>query len=139
MFFFSPGCFVLVSLIVAVTAAAICELEQLRAAEASRKEKEFRQIVKALKRREEEEVKSAEKTGASSLSIPIGMLTMHVRAHHRRPARRPSRKVRMRTARKAKSNNKPAKEVKTLNHSTCWRQSCSGETREASDRWSQTC
>lgn len=56
IFFFSPGCFVLVSLIVAVTAAAICELEQLRVAEASRKEQEFNQIVKALKRREEEEV-----------------------------------------------------------------------------------
>ncbi|XP_029698186.1 sodium channel protein type 2 subunit alpha-like [Takifugu rubripes] len=55
LFFVSPGCFVLVSLIVAVAAAAVCELEQLRAAEASRKEKEFRQIVKALKRREDEE------------------------------------------------------------------------------------
>lgn len=48
----------LVSLIVAVTAAAVCEQERLRLAEASRKEKEFNWIVKALKRREEEEVKS---------------------------------------------------------------------------------
>lgn len=64
--FFSPSCFALVSLIVAVTTAAICEQEQLRAAEASRKVKEFGRILKALKRREEEEVKWAE----SSVSIP---------------------------------------------------------------------
>lgn len=57
MFFSSPGCFLLVSLIIAVTAAALCELECSRSAEASRKVKEFNQIVKALKRREEEEVK----------------------------------------------------------------------------------
>lgn len=57
MFFSSPGFFLLVSLIIAVTAAALCELERSRSAEASRKEKEFNQIVKALKRREEEEVK----------------------------------------------------------------------------------
>lgn len=57
MFLSWPGCFLLVSLITAVTAAALCELERLRLAEASRKEKEFNQIVKALKKREEAEVK----------------------------------------------------------------------------------
>lgn len=114
MFFFSPGCFLLVSLIVAGTAAAICELEQLRAAEASRKEKEFSQIVKALKRREEEEVKSAENGGIIPINTYTGTLTMHVRAHHRRQSRR----VQRRTARGAKSN-KAAKEVKTLEHSPC--------------------
>lgn len=84
LFFFSPGCFLLVSLIVATTAAAICELEQLRAAEASRKEREFSQIVKALKRREEEEVK---RRGSPPYQHPhwnanthVRALTMHVRA-----------------------------------------------------------
>lgn len=57
MFVSSPGCFVLVSLIIAVTAAALCELERSRWGEASRKEKEYNQILKALKRSEEEEVK----------------------------------------------------------------------------------
>lgn len=57
MLFFSPGCFVLVSLIIAAMAAALCEVEQLTLAEASQKEKEFNQIVKVLKKREEEEVK----------------------------------------------------------------------------------
>lgn len=57
MFVSSPGCFLVVSLIIAVTAAALCELERSRWAKASRKEKEHNQILKALKRSEEEEVK----------------------------------------------------------------------------------
>lgn len=77
LFFFSPGCFLLVSLIVATTAAAICELEQLRAAEASRKEREFSQIVKALKRREEEEVK---RRGSPPYQHPHWNANMHGRA-----------------------------------------------------------
>lgn len=137
MFLFSPGCFVLVSLIVAVTAAAICELEQLRAAQASRKEKEFSRIVKALKRREEEEVK----TRILLINTHTGMLTMPVRARHRRPARRRSWRGRMRTARKDKSTNNPAKEVKHLNHSTCWRQrgGVVHLRRGSPERWPQTC
>lgn len=120
LLFFSPGCFALVSLIVAVVAAAICEQEQLRAAEASRKEREFHRIVQALKRREEEEVKSGEeavlllKFKHSSFSILTATVTVHVRAHHRQPPRRKSREVQMKTARKAKRNNKPGKEVKPL-------------------------
>lgn len=117
LFFFSPGCFLLVSLIVATTAAAICELEQLRAAEASRKEREFSQIVKALKRREEEEVK---RRGSPPHQHPhwnanmhVRALTMHLRALHRRPARRQSRRVQTGRARTAESSNQAAKEVRT--------------------------
>lgn len=74
MFVSSPGCFLLVSLIIAVTAAALCELERSRLAEASRKEKEFNQILKALKRSEEEEVKC---WISSQGDVASGILTVH--------------------------------------------------------------
>lgn len=114
IFFFSPGCFVLVSLIVAVTAAAICELEQFRLAEASWKEQEFNQIVKVLKRREEEEVNEDFSTAILLLEFKQSsnntwMVKMHVHVNHRQPARRT-----VKTARKTKRINKPAKKVKTL-------------------------
>lgn len=53
-----PGCFCLLSLIVAMFAMVSAEQEEASVAEASQKEKEFSQIVEALKRREEEEVRS---------------------------------------------------------------------------------
>lgn len=56
LFLLSPCWFVLVSLMAAVMAAALCERERTRLAEASRKEKEFNQIVKALRKRGGEEV-----------------------------------------------------------------------------------
>ncbi|CAG05621.1 unnamed protein product, partial [Tetraodon nigroviridis] len=60
LFLLSPCWFVLVSLMAAVMAAALCERERTRLAEASRKEKEFNQIVKALRKRGGEEVAQSE-------------------------------------------------------------------------------
>lgn len=57
MLFVSPGCFILVSLIVAVSAMVCCEQELARVADAAQKEEEFGQIVEVLKRREEEVVR----------------------------------------------------------------------------------
>lgn len=54
---FFPGCFLLVSLIVSKFAMAIGEQVEARVAEADQKHEDFGQIVEALKRREEEEVR----------------------------------------------------------------------------------
>lgn len=116
MFFSSPGCFLLVSLIIAVTAAALCELERLRLAEASRKEKEFNQIVKALKRSEEEEVKAC--ISFTPVFLDLEGFSLKLLLELKQCADKPlyqytHRRQRQRvttTARKAKSHNKP-KEV----------------------------
>ncbi|XP_054864565.1 sodium channel protein type 4 subunit alpha B-like isoform X2 [Amphiprion ocellaris] len=52
---FFPGCFFVVSLILAVVAMAMAEREEAGAAEAKQKEEEFRRIVEVLKEKEEEE------------------------------------------------------------------------------------
>lgn len=104
MFFSSPGCFLLVSLMVAVTAAAICELERSRLAEAARKEKEFGQVVKALKRRDEEEVNLV----VTSESLKAFFVETHQRLRQY-SRRRPRQRVTMTTAGKAKSHNQAAK------------------------------
>ncbi len=53
----TPGCFCLLSLFVAVAAMATIEWEEASVAEAKEKEEEFSQILKVLKRGEEEEVR----------------------------------------------------------------------------------
>lgn len=56
LFVFFPGCFFLLSLILAVVVVTRAEQEETRDAEAIQREEEFGRIVEVLKRREEEEV-----------------------------------------------------------------------------------
>uniref|UniRef100_A0A3P9CYE0 Sodium channel protein n=1 Tax=Maylandia zebra TaxID=106582 RepID=A0A3P9CYE0_9CICH len=56
LFVFFPGCFFLLSLILAVVVMTRAEQEETRDAEAIQREEEFGRIVEVLKRREEEEV-----------------------------------------------------------------------------------
>lgn len=56
LFVFFPGCFFLLSLILAVVVVTRAEQEETQDAEAIQREEEFGRIVEVLKRREEEEV-----------------------------------------------------------------------------------
>uniref|UniRef100_H3D8B0 Sodium channel protein n=1 Tax=Tetraodon nigroviridis TaxID=99883 RepID=H3D8B0_TETNG len=108
LFLLSPCWFVLVSLMAAVMAAALCERERTRLAEASRKEKEFNQIVKALRKRGGEEAKS-------DFCVPSLLLEFKQctdKPLYRYSRRWHSQRVPTTTARKAKSHNQPAKEVR---------------------------
>uniref|UniRef100_A0A3P8SVJ8 EF-hand domain-containing protein n=1 Tax=Amphiprion percula TaxID=161767 RepID=A0A3P8SVJ8_AMPPE len=89
---FFPGCFFVVSLILAVVAMAMAEREEAGAAEAKQKEEEFSRIVEVLKEKEEEE-----EVRVSSLSQQHSQLRQPIRRsltslHTRRsPVREPSR------------------------------------------------
>lgn len=53
---FFPGCFLVFSLIVAAVARALVKHEKAEAAEAKQAQEEFSQIMKELKKREENDV-----------------------------------------------------------------------------------
>lgn len=55
MLIFFPGCFCLISLILATVAVVFVEQDEAGITEAKRKEEEFLQILEVLKRRKEEE------------------------------------------------------------------------------------
>ncbi|XP_014328997.1 sodium channel protein type 4 subunit alpha-like isoform X2 [Xiphophorus maculatus] len=74
---FFPGCFLVVSLFVAVVAIALVKQEKAEAAEAKKTEEEFSWIVKVLKKREDSEV-----TGETEL------LEEHDSAQKKKPAAR---------------------------------------------------
>uniref|UniRef100_A0A3P8SUL1 EF-hand domain-containing protein n=1 Tax=Amphiprion percula TaxID=161767 RepID=A0A3P8SUL1_AMPPE len=71
---FFPGCFFVVSLILAVVAMAMAEREEAGAAEAKQKEEEFSRIVEVLKEKEEEE-----EVRVSSLSQQHSQLRQPIR------------------------------------------------------------
>nr|XP_024656274.1 sodium channel protein type 4 subunit alpha B [Maylandia zebra] len=62
LFVFFPGCFFLLSLILAVVVVTRAEQEETQDAEAIQREEEFGRIVEVLKRREEEEASSRAET-----------------------------------------------------------------------------